>query len=243
MGIQISLPTMHSRPGAQAHLYPFQIGMQTLEFLQASLLHASFSDIAAGEAVRNPGRLDQVERIYLESIGSKETYDEAWQYLVKYRYVFEKTAFQAVLVALNSHWDWYIRKLGEFIIFARTAMASPRLSSADEKRIRRVGLLPILGQFEVLEDLLSIPLSLSDSARIELVEMCLVRNLGLHSRWEVDDKYLSQSARTGYQIGDLRIIDQPELHLWHGLLIELINSSSSGVARAYLNAPPYPVAI
>jgi hypothetical protein len=243
MGIQVPLPTMHSRPGAQAHVYPFQIGMQTLEFLQASLLHASFSDIAAGQAVKAPGGLDQIEQIYLKSIGSKQTYDEAWQYLVKYRYVFEKTTFQAVVVALNSHWDWYIRKLGEFVIFARTAIASPRFSSSDEKKIHRVGLLPVLEQLKVLEDLLSIPLSLSDSARSELVEMCLVRNLGLHSRWEVDDKYLSQSTRTGYQIGDLRIIDQPELHLWHRLLIELINSSSSGVARAYLSAPPYPVTI
>jgi hypothetical protein len=240
MGIQIPLLTMSSRPGAKAHMYPLQIGLQTLEFLQASVLFASFSDIAAGEAVRMPQVLAKIEKIFTESLDSKETYKEAWEYLEKYRYVFERTAFQSVLIALNSHWDWYMRKLGEFIMFARTHLAAASLSVSEEKQIRRVGMLPIQEQLEVLESRLGIPLSLSGNDRTELVEMCLVRNLGLHSRWEVDERYLSQTVRGGYRIGDLRIIDQPELHRWHALLIKLINSSSAGAAKAYVAAPPYP---
>jgi len=35
----------------------------------------------------------------------------------KYKEVFEVTVYQTVLIALNSHWDWYIRRLTEFIQF------------------------------------------------------------------------------------------------------------------------------
>lgn len=243
MAIRIPLLAMNALPDAKAHVYPFQIGLQTLEFLQASILHASFMDIAAGKAVQTPECLAQIEHMFLRSLGSRETYDEGWRYLEKYRHVFEKTAFQSVLVALSSHWDWYTRKLGEFVIFARTALAAPRFASSDEKRIRRIGVLPILDQIEVMESLLKVPLSLPDDERAELSEMSLVRNLGLHNRWEVDEKYLLQSARRGYTIGDLRILDHSELLLWYGLLGKLVQRSSSGVACAYNSAPPYPSAI
>ncbi len=240
MAVKIPLPPIRPRPDAAAHGYPFQIAIQTLEFLQATLLHASFADIAAGQAVRSPGGLEKIQRQYIDSIGSKATYDEAWSYLTKYRQVFERTALQSVLIALNSHWDWYIRKLGEFVLFAR-AEAAITSSALEEKSIRRLGVLPLLDQIDVLENSLGVSLPFSESERLELEEMSLVRNLGLHSRWEVDDKYMSQTPRRGLRSGELRIVEVAELHKWHELLIRLINSSCSGIARVYRNASIYPL--
>lgn len=239
MAVKIPLAPIVSKPDAAAHGYPFQISIQTQEFLQATLLHASFVDIAAGQAVRSPGGLEKIERQYIDCVGSKATYDEAWSYLTKYRHVFEKTALQSVLVALNSHWDWYIRKLGEFVLFAR-AEARIMSSASEEKSIRRLGVLPLLDQIDVLENSLGVSLPFSEAERMELEEMSLVRNLGLHNRWEVDEKYLSQTPRRGLQSGELRIVEVTELHHWHGLMIRLINSSCSGVARTYRSASSYP---
>lgn len=241
MAARIPLPAIHSRPNASVHAYPFQISIQTLEFLQATLLHSSFMDIAAGQVARSPEGMRDVERVYLASIGSKQTYDEAWSYLAKYRVVFEKTALQSVLIALVSHWDWYIRKLGEFILFARTSSGGAILAG-DVKRLVRLSSLPLIEQVVTIEAIAEIQLPLTDLERIELNEMSLVRNLGLHNRWEMDSKYLSRTTRCDLQEGDLRVFDRTELHIWHGVLVKLVNGSCLQVAKAFRHAPMYPVA-
>ena len=174
-------------------------------------------------------------------MGSKQTYDEAWSYLAKYRLVFETTAFQQVLVGLNSHWDWYIRKLADFILFARTDASTP-LSPAQTKALGRISGMPLLEQMDVLEGSTCNRLSFSDHERVELYEMSLVRNLGLHNRWEIDDKYLTRTTRQGHQLGTLRLVEYRELYMWHSLLLRLVNETSSAVARAFRRASAYPLA-
>src|SRR5258706_16124060 len=111
--------------------------MQTQEFLQAALFHAWFVDIASGKYVRLADGLHQIEEEYVRTLGSKQAYDEAWSYLVKYKAVFEDAPFQSALVALTSHWDWYLRALREFILFARSSLSLPHLDGAAEKRLER----------------------------------------------------------------------------------------------------------
>ncbi len=41
--------------------------------------------------------------------------------------------------------------------------------------------------------------------------MSLVRNLGLHNRWEVDSPYLAKTDRQGFEPGELRTVDVGEL--------------------------------
>ncbi len=70
---------------AKAHPYPFQIGVQTLEFMQGSLFYASLVDIASGEYVRQPDGMTNLERIFMEKLDSTKAYDEAWGILGKYK--------------------------------------------------------------------------------------------------------------------------------------------------------------
>ncbi len=238
--MRIPLPRITKGPNARAHPYPFQISYQTLEFLQGSLFYASFVDLAAGEFVRLPDGMSKIEKIFTQKPYSKKTYDEAWSYLEKYRVIFEKVAFQAVLIALNSHWDWFIRKLGEFIVFARSKSGDAVLSRPDERRLARVSFLPIIEQLEIIEVAGGIKLPLKQDDRTELEEMGLVRNLGLHNRSEVDAWYLTKTQRKGLNPGDLRIIDVDELYVWHGLLISLVNESAQQLAVAFVAVPDYP---
>jgi hypothetical protein len=237
--VRIDLPAM-SGSLKGAHPYPFQIGMQTNEFIQAALFHASFLDIAVGKFVRLPDGLREIEEEYVRTLGSQETYDEAWSYLEKYQAVFQDAPLQSVLIAFTSHWDWYLRALREFIISARSSLSLPRLKGADEKSLACVDYLPMPKQLDVLVRILGIEIGLSDEDAREVDEMTLVRNLGLHNRWEVDGRYLQRTPRTGYELGELRLVHTGELQRWHTILTALINVSASKVARDYAAAPKYP---
>jgi hypothetical protein len=237
--VRIFLPELSKEP-IDAHPYPFRIALQTLEFLQAALFHASFVDIAAGKTVRRPGGLKEIEEEYVRTLGSKYTYNEAWKHLTKYQAVFQDVPFQAVLIALNSHWDWYLRSLREFLVFSRPLLALPVLVDADKKRLARLDRLPMPEQLDVFTSILGIDLALSSAELQEIHEMTLVRNLGLHNRWEVDTRYLMHTSRVGYLVGELRIIELLELQHWHSLLIDLVNRIAPKVARDYVAAPRYP---
>lgn len=183
--------------------------------------------------------MNTLETQFTQRLYSKETYDQAWGLLAKYQPVFDMVPFQSVLIALNSHWDWYLRKLIDFVLFARANTGAAVLRNQDARRLERSGALPLLEQIEVVELSAGIQMSLTDAQRGELKEMALVRNLGLHNRCEADSRYLANTSRQGIQSGDLRLIDIDELYQWHRLLMSLVNESASKVAIAFVVAPDY----
>ena len=199
MPVRIPLPNVTRAPSAAAHPYPFQISGQTLEFLQASLFYAAFVDVATAEFVRLPDGMARMEKRFTEKLYTKETYDQAWGFLEKYQPVFGRVQFQSVLISLNSHWDWYLRKLVDFILFARAIVGAEALSNENARRLERSGSLALLEQIEIVELSAGVQLGLTDQREVELQEMALVRNLGLHNRWEVDARYLERTQRQGLQ--------------------------------------------
>jgi hypothetical protein len=238
---RIPLPTVSRQPGSRAHPFPIQISLQAQEFIQGVLFHATFADIAAGEFVRLRDGVDRVEFIMRERGLAQGGSEEGWQLMHKYKDIFAGTIYQSVLISLNSHWDWYIRKLSEFIRYARSSLKCPTLSNAVEKGLAKADLLPLLEQLKVIESAIGIILPLKPDERQELEEMSLVRNLGLHNRWEIDPKYMKKTKREGLQVGELRLVSTGELQDWHSLLIKLLSSSGLECAKRFNNAPDYPV--
>lgn len=237
--IRIPLPEMGRTQDSKIHPYPYRIAMQTLEFMQGSLFHASLVDIASGAYVRQPNGMTNLEQIFIGKLDSRKTYDEAWGILGKYQAVFEKVPFQSVLIAMNSHWDWYARKLIDFVLFAREDVNQASLERNDEKRLARFSSLPIGEQLEVIQVAAGIKLAFDGMECRELQEMALVRNLGLHNRWEIDKRYLERTSKLGYQLGELRIIEIEELNLWHRLFNKVVQTTSSEVALAFVNVGDY----
>ena len=240
MAIFIPLPATAKNQDAKAHPYPFQVGLQTLEFMQGSLFHASLVDVASGAYIRLPDGMANLERMFMEKLDSPKTYDDVWRILGKYQAVFEKIPFQSVLIAMNSHWDWYIRKLIDFVVFAREDLNQSPLHKRVSKRLDRFSSLPIGEQLEVIQVVAEIKLSLEEAERSELQEMALVRNLGLHNRWEIDKRYLERTGRKGYQLGELRIIELEELKKWHEMFCKAVQITTSEVALAFVSAKDYP---
>jgi hypothetical protein len=236
---KIPLTPLPRTAGPGLHPFPLRISLQTQEILLATLFHAAFADIAAGEFVRQPEGVHRAEELMKKHGLEAGEADDAWSFLIKYQLLFEGALFQSALIAFNSEWDWYIRKLSEFIRIARRSCGGPLLTAEDEKRLRNAGRLPLLQQLEIVQAAAGVTLPLGVGERSELLEMSLVRNLGLHNRWEIDADYLKKTPRLGFIEGNMRVLDLRELHDWQSLLIKLLNSSATECAKRFHAAPEF----
>jgi len=239
MGTIISLPEITQKDDAKAHKYPFQLSIQTMEFLQASIFYTAFNDISTAQYIHIDGKLNEIEKIFTDKMYDKKTYDECWEFLNKYNEVFKKGAFQSVIISLNSHWDWYIRKLSKFIEFSRDHIVSPELDKKQISALSRISNFSIAHQLKILSEVTGVKLDI-DSKDIEnLKEMSRVRNLGLHNRWETDEKYMLLSGRTDIKLGEIRYVEIGEINLWHSILIKTLGETCRKVATKYVKAPAY----
>ena len=190
--------------------------------------------------MRLPGNFQKLESTLLEHSFSKEAIAECWDYLEKYKVVLQGTLHQSVLIALNSHWDWYARKLGEFVAFARNHIASPTLTRKRKKAFDNIGYKSITDQLKIFQAASGVAFNLEKDELENLKELSLVRNLGLHNRWEVDREYLKRSASTNLSEEELRIVEEDELKSWHASLIIVLSETAKVVAIKYAAAPDYP---
>ncbi|MCE8050011.1 hypothetical protein HOP61_01710 [Halomonas daqingensis] len=225
----------------KAHPFPAQIGLQTLELMQASIFHSMVMDEAAGQRVRQERGVEEINGALLEAGLEKRLLDDGWAYLGKYKVLFERFVTQNVLIALRSQWDWYVRNLGRFIL---TALASEcqegeALSKSKENDLTKIGFKDIQTQLRILERCAGIAIDVPGFVREAIHEMSLVRNLGLHNRWEVDDFYIKNSRTEGWGVGEIRYFEVPELEEWHKALANLVNASWSPVAVRFKYAPDF----
>jgi len=237
--MKIELPSMSILPGVktQAHQYPFQIGRQAAEFIQASVFMGAFSDEAVAGVVRLPGGPSRVElRLGLDAASTAQ----AWRYLEKYEAVLSRHLFHNTLITIRSHWDWYISRLGLFVEFGRQHAASPELSSRKRQLLRKIGFRPIGEQTDIISEATGLSFGFEPATITLVEEMSRVRNLGVHNRWEVDDYYSTKhSSSRAWDIGELREFDADELMSWHQALLDMLNVTTVVVAKAYVAAPEF----
>lgn len=81
MGITFPLPSMTMKPNATAHPYPIQIGLQTEEFLQATVFHVILSDTAAGQRVRQTGAIEEIENELIANGIDLKAMNDGWTFL------------------------------------------------------------------------------------------------------------------------------------------------------------------
>lgn len=237
---KIPLPVVTKTSDAKAHPYPIQVSLQTQEFIQAGLFYAMFADTAAGEYVRLPNALNTIEEKLTKEGLDKRDWERGWHYLQKYQAIFNNTIFQNVVILTRSHWDWYVRQVAEFIKFARAHVASPPLTNRQQSDLNRIGWSEITKQLLILEESSGIKFNLPLQIFVDISEMSLVRNLGLHNRWEVDDSYLSKTSASDLELRDIRIIEIHELQGWARSFSKLITETSLQIAVKYVDAPNYP---
>lgn len=226
---------------ANSHPYPFLIAIQTQEYIQGAIFYSTIADMSSGAYFRQESALIMLERDFLSHAGEKGSWELGWMLLEKYIKIFEITVFQNVLVSINSYWDWYIRNLGNFVMFARKYYPGPTLNKEDENNLKRIGHLSICQQLVTLEKACNIRFDFMNEELEALKEMSLVRNLALHNRWEVDKIYLDYTSDKRFRnIGEIRIFDSSELEYWHKNMIKAIRKTSETIAVKYAAAPNFP---
>ncbi|MCZ6834428.1 MAG: hypothetical protein O7G85_01510 [Planctomycetota bacterium] len=239
--MRIPLPFVCREPNDKTHPFPVQIALQTQEFMQASIYHIAFMDIATGQRIRLPNGLAEVEQELFDGGLEKIHNDEAWALLQKYQSIFSRFVYQNVLILLRSHWDWYIDKLAAFTQHGNTEIGGPTLSNNAQKNLERLGFAAIRRQIEILEQCTGLTFQFDASTIDHAEEMALVRNLGIHNRWEVNYHYRSKSIfATRWSEGELRVFDATELEQWHISLINMIHNTSFPIAKLYCSASDYP---
>ncbi len=239
MSIRIPLPEMDRKPNGTAHPYPLQVAFQAQEFLQGTLFYAITADLAAGGFVRQAGGLEALRNVMASRGLSNTQWESAWGIINKYSPVFQRGVFQNFLIIMRSHWDWYVRKLADFVMFARGHVECPELSDEDKRELGQLGFKKVSQQIDILEEACGVKFGIQAETVNALYEMGLLRNLGLHNRWEVDAFYQSRTQSGKWEVGEVRIIDQREMFTWHGHLIQAIQRTSNTLAAKFAKAPTF----
>ena len=237
--MRIPLPDCRRTAAAIAHPYPIQVAQQAQEFIQAAVFHVSLLDVAAGQRVRQPGAIQELEADFLSHGLTAQTWEASWSLVARYQEFLKAAMFQSVVVALRSHWDWYVRRIGEFLMFCRPHVACTQLSKGQSDSLGNIGRKEFREQLVILETATGLTLTLTAQTKDSIVLMSHVRNLGLHNRWEADKQFLSAHPNCGLAVGDIRVVSRADLETWSTALIAGIQVTSFAIAKKYVSVPDY----
>lgn len=239
MHVKIPLPPFDTQRGAGAHPYPFQIAQQAQQFISASVWYDGVTKVATNLYLRIPWGLWRIRRQFTVT-------DSAWKNgsdaLHIYREVFAGSVLQAGIISLRSHWDWFITKSAEFVIFAANHSQSKLIDTATQEKLESLGEnRSVEGQVQILANAAQVTFDFPKADRDAIRELSLVRNLGLHNRWEVNQRYLSKSRNASlWELGDLRTLNIDEVEDWARAIMKLTGNIGVQLAVKFGKAPPYP---
>lgn len=232
---------MTRKPGAKAHPYPIQIWLQAARLIQGSVFYSAFVDAAVGEFVHdNPqDAYQRIEDLFLNQGMEKETVDLSWDCLMDYMKLFPSPVFQYSLYSMVIHWDWFISKLGGFVRFARQHDSIPPISNKQTNKLQKLGWENSDDQLGLLTAATGQNFNIDNTKLDSFKEMLLVRNLGMHNEWEVDQFYLDRTRTQGWKLGQLRTLTSTDLYNWQAALLHIMNELATEVAKRYVAIPNY----
>jgi hypothetical protein len=220
------------------HLYPLKIALRAQRLIQGSLFYDIFMDTATGQYVRTvPNAERTIKDFLINNAGwNEETYETCWACFEGYVKEFQSPIHQHAVYSMISHWDWFISNLGKFIDFAEKSLSPEKQTDKD---LLKLNLKPFTRQIEIVKKETGIPLVIADDTLDLIEEMDLVRNLGMHNEWEVDETYLKKTKTSRFKFGDKRIFYIPEITKWHSAFLQLIGALASETAVRYAQVPKY----
>jgi hypothetical protein len=237
---RVRLPKLEfsQREGAKGHPFPLAASIQAQQLLQASVFHATVQGLALKRQLSSQAGLAELRATFRAQSGDDELWDECFGYVIEYAVLFDNIGFQDVVVQMASHWDWFIRRLAGFLLFALRD-AGQKLTGQSERNLQRLGRSSVDGQLRCLREDVGLKLSLMREQESGVCELFLVRHLGLHNRWEVDADYLRHTESPDWQLGDLRLVELPELMKWQRCMTDSMGTISSVAAQAFVASPGY----
>jgi hypothetical protein len=175
------------------------------------------------------------ENKIVDKLMSRETWELTWSCFEEYVTISKSPVFQYSLFAMSFNWDWFIKHLGLFIDLADFSLTNSA-TEKERKIFSKLHQKPISEQLALV--ISKIPIVTLEQENIEnVVELFLVRDLGAHNGWSVDNKYLDKSKNNKFKLGEEREISIGDLSLWVTSLSSVINSISLATSKHYFEAP------
>ncbi len=221
------------------HPYPIKIGVVTRRFIQGALFYIAFTNEATSKYMQTPGAMQEMWLAFEKYGYSHETWESSWDCLEEYFAAFPDPASRHAMIAIKSHWDWYVTHLGKFIRFGSQFSGDSPISQPLLEELDMIGFKSIGKQMDILRKATHITFDIPPAHIESLSEMTLVRNLGIHSQWEVDATYLKWSKTTRFNLGEQRVFTSAELNEWYRILASLIDLTSSKISAKYSLVPDY----
>jgi hypothetical protein len=220
------------------HPYPIQIAEQTRESIKASVLYFGLLGTATNQYLKYPWALWTVRRAFKIS---DESWKRALDSIFRRDYIFKDGVLQNGVLIMISQWDWYIRRIGKFILFSHEHNSQKILTDKQKKDLLRIGWIPgIEEQTQTIQTISNVPIDLPETSKSQIKEMCQVRNLGMHNNWEVDETYKNISLqKENWFLGQFRKTTLDEVEQWEIELLKLVNRIATLISARYGEIPDY----
>lgn len=228
--------TVPQKSEREGHPYPFRIGFRAMERLQAALFYTIFQDEAAGMQVRRKGGVKEVSKALRKEGLSKEVEDNAWDYMSKHKSELKEIPFQNVVLQMFAIWDWYAGKMKSFVSHGLKELGEfPELTGRLKGQWKSFSRQRIELQVTILPDVAGATLELADSTPNALKELRLVRNLGVHNLWRVDEEYQRFTATGPWELDELRKLSVGELLDWQAGLNDAIKTTTVAMSKRFVD--------
>jgi hypothetical protein len=229
-------PHLFRGPQSTAHPYPLEIGLRAQVFLTGAIFNDAFLDAAVGDYFKQvPDFYERVHSLFMTRGLSETAWEENWKAFQAYRSTFPNPIFQNAVFSMVIHWDWYIAKLGGFVEFSLARLGGKTAN----KELHRIAFKKIADQVKILSDSTKLVFPLESEVMAQLIEMDLVRNLGMHNHWTTDEYYCKMALRRDWAPGTIRDISITDLETWRDALNTTIHITSTMLAKEYVAVPTY----
>lgn len=229
-------PHLYSDTQSTAHPYPLELGLRAQVFLTGAIFNDAFLDASVGDYFKLvPDFYERVRSLFMTRGISETVWEDNWKAFEAYRNTFPNPIFQNAVFSMVMHWDWYIAKLGDFVEFSLVKLDR----KIENKELHRIGFKKLSDQLKILGESTKLVFPLESTVIADLIEMDLVRNLGMHNQWTTDKYYCRFALRRDWTPEIIREVSLTDLETWHHALTTTIHVTSTMIAKEYVAVPAY----
>lgn len=212
------------------HPYPIRTYVDADSTIQAYMDYMDGLGFARKEITSRPGGLETV----LEANGwSRERIEKSVAIQKRIGPLLRGFTLQNNIFVMAFQWDWFIYRIGRFVLWALAQEGRSELSAGLRHDLERLSFLEVSRQISRLELACGLSGTVNPRAIEDIQELHLMRNIGAHNRWEVDEKYLEMTKTVGpdgpWRIGEYRVYGDEE---WLRLNLSLRRDGTYKIAEA-----------
>jgi hypothetical protein len=227
------IPMYIRASSGSVHPFPINLEMTTRRKVQGIFMYFTIVDNASHLFFKpdNPNALNLlIER--LNQIGvSTKTFDSSWQDFVIYMESKPSTTVQQAIFNIEFAWDRFISEIKHFMIRGNEIL-NITLPDKEKRILKR---LDKYSQREII-DYINKNIEVTNITEREIVsitELCLLRNLGVHKDWVIDNDYSKKTTTQYKKIGELRDVDFSEFQIYFSDWMNILGKISRPISEFY----------